>query len=70
MNEVNLSQINRLVPRYNYRSTLSQPANPLDVWTLADYRGTTNALSMRLLVFAFMALQYSFSDMPFDRYGH
>jgi hypothetical protein len=35
---VNLSQANRLVPQYNYRSTLSQPANPLDVWTLADYR--------------------------------
>ncbi len=37
---MNLSQINRLVPQYNYRFTLSQPANPLDVWTLADYCGT------------------------------
>jgi hypothetical protein len=58
MNEVNLSQANRLVPQYNYRSTLSQPANPLDVWTLADYRGTIR------LVFVSTSAEYPFPNMP------
>ena len=63
---MNLSQINRLVPQYNYRSTLSQPANPLDVWTLADYRGANSVPGFRLYERRISISEHA----QFDRYGH